>query len=118
MLRFNLRKPIFQNFPGACPSPPRVRHAKACLAILHTAASLSVLQLLYPTTNGELQSPLIVMFLYAILQTEETIIMHINLTAYFTTLIHSKIFKNSVLDFSAKHCYQNGNMTIPMSPSL
>ena len=41
---------------GACPRPPRVRHAKACLAILHTAARLSVL--LCPTTNGELQPPL------------------------------------------------------------
>ena len=80
MLRFNLRKPIFQNFPGG--------HAPAPLG-------LSMLQ-----TNGELQPPLLVMFLYAILQTEETIIMHINLTAYFTTLIHTKIFKNSVLDFS------------------
>ena len=59
MLRFNLKETIFQNFPGgACPKPPRIRQAKACLAILHTAASLSVL--LCPTTNGELQLPLTV----------------------------------------------------------
>ena len=58
MLRFHHREPIFQNFPGGhAPDPPRVRNAKACLAILHTAASLSVL--LCPTTNGELQPPLV-----------------------------------------------------------
>ena len=56
MLKFYLRELFFKIFLGGMPQTPRVRHAKACLAILHTAASLSVL--LCPTTNGELQPPL------------------------------------------------------------
>ena len=59
MLRFNLRELIFQNYPGgiATPDPLGLGMLKhACMAILHTAASLSVLQC--PTTNGELQPPL------------------------------------------------------------
>ena len=48
----------------------------------------------------------LVTFLYAILQTEETIIMRIPalfctiLTANFTTLMHSENFKNAVSGFS------------------
>ena len=48
----------------------------------------------------------LVTFLYAILQMEETIIMHIPalfctiLRAYFTTLMHLENFKNAVLGFS------------------
>ena len=46
------------------------------------------------------------MLLYTLPQMEETTIMHIPalfcaiLTAYFTTLVHSEIFKNAVLGFT------------------
>ena len=56
------------------------------------------------TSCTPLRVPL-VMFLYAIPQTEETIIMHIPalfctiLTAYFTSLMHSENFKNAFFGF-------------------
>ena len=64
-----------------------------------------------------------VTFLYAIPQTEETIIMSIQvLFHHFDNIFYySENFKNAVLGFSiilAKHWYQKSNKKMPMSPSL
>ena len=74
-------------------------------AILTVGISFHKLVFTVKTSCTPLRVPLVT-FLYAIPQTEETIIMYIPalfctiFTANFTTLTHSENFKNDVLGFS------------------